>query len=223
LSRDHDAEEESNMTLDVRALSVLGVVAVLAAVGCIGSQEPGEDVGTAALPQLDGGSKVWRNFTFTFDDPASTQLGQARVFNQEVGTFATGTEYWYVNDDSLPKLGRYGLTVSHTDEEGTSPPADPGYTNQQPFSWAENPVGGWGTGWTTDPISGGWVYSGPNHTYLRLAKSSTTPVVLNSIAWYQVLPSGTSPQNITPDTGYSVVTQVIVNSGELGYDIRQRP
>ena len=174
-----------------------------------------------AIPlQLDGGSSVWRSITFTWADDGSA-MATVYVFNQNLGTFVTGKEYWYANRDTLSKLGRTGLTITVTDSNSLTPPSDPGYTVEQRFTQTQSP--GWGTGWTTDPVSsGGYLYTGPSGYYLRLKNTTLTPPTINEVTWYQVLSSG-SPANIDPAGSWanSGTGSVTVPSGSTGYDINQ--
>jgi hypothetical protein len=138
--------------------------------------------------------------------------------------FSPGTEYWYVNLSSLSLFGSYRLYAASTDYGSTPAPTSPGYASQQAFQLAENPSGGWGSGWTTDPVSGGFLYSAwavPG-VYLRvtIAYGSLSNTVGN-ITWYQVLSSG-SPANLAPGGNFSVSSgSVPVGSGYTGYDISQ--
>jgi hypothetical protein len=210
------------MGFDMRALTVLGAIGVFAGTGCIGAGEESDgDIGFAALPQLDGGNKVWRGFVLTLNNPANTPLGEVFVFNQAVGSFVTGTEYWYVNQDSLANLGKDAIVIAYTDSSSMTAPSDPGYKNEQTFTNAQNVS--WGSGWTTDPLSGGSLFRGPgSSTYLRLNKSSASPPSLTSVAWYQILSGGT-PSNISPSGTFNVGLSVTVPSGDTGYDVQQSP
>ncbi len=209
------------MRVDFRSLSVLGGAVALAVVGCIGADEGADgDLGTAALPQIDASERVWRDFALTFGDPARTELGHVHVVREAVGTYVPGTEYWYVNEDSLDNLGRYPLDISHVEEDSTTAPPAPRYAGAQTFTLPQSVS--WGTGWTTDPVSGGTLHGGPNGVYLRLERDPST-ALLAAITWYQVLPSEATPHNITPDGTFSITTSVSVPANHVGYDISQRP
>jgi hypothetical protein len=54
--------------------------------------------------QLDPGYSVWRQITLTLDD--GNQLATVYVFNQALGAFVTGREYWYVNQGAVGEIGR---------------------------------------------------------------------------------------------------------------------
>jgi hypothetical protein len=167
--------------------------------------------------QLDPGLTVWRKVGLTFAD--GTAFATVYVFNQTLGHFVAGREYWYFNLDSLGELGNQALTITVTDETSRSAPPDPGYVNEQPHILPENVP--WGTGWTTDPVSGGSLYTGfdanGNPQGLRIHAGTK----VTSVAWYQVLASG-SPSNITPGTSFSTAPgSMSVPPGCLGYDVNQ--
>ncbi len=207
-----------------RSLFVLGAAAALAAAGCGGMAEaPDGKLGAAALPQIDSGTDVWREITLTFAD--GTPMAAVFIFNDAIGTYQTGWEYWYVNRDSLTELGS-ALDIAYSDHGRTTMPSPPTYTHRQTFQVVQDPTGGWGTEWTTDPLSGGTLYNGSDPTgtadfYLRLFKSSASPPVLTEVAWYQILPCIKSPSNITPDGTFSAATSVTVPAEHGGYDIHQ--
>jgi Caspase domain len=179
---------------------------------------------TTALPngaflteQIDGGTFVYRKLVMSFPD--GSQLATVYVFNQAIGSFVTGKEYWYVNVSTLGNLGTYALTIGVTDSSSTTPPSDPNYAVEQRFTQSQSP--GWGTGWTTDPTSGGYLYAGPSNLYLRLFLSTSSPALVNRVVWYQVLAGG-SPANIDPAGSWSTSSgSVTVPSGDAGYDINQ--
>jgi len=177
-----------------------------------------------ARAQLDPGNDVWAQYVFNFDDKSQTTFATVILVNTtEFSGFTTGTEYWYVNLGSLGLLGSYDL-YGYESTYGSSPaPVAPKYSSgMQSFTLAENP--GWGSGWTTDPVSGGYLFSswGSAGVYLRvnLAYSGGSYEV-SQITWYQVLSSG-SPANISP-SGHMPATSgsVSVPSGYTGYDISQ--
>ncbi len=169
--------------------------------------------------QIDSGTDNVRIITMTFPD--GSPLATIYMLNVALGGYETGREYWFVNNGTIAgKLGADALTVSIVDSNTTTP-SDPGYSPEQRFSQPQSPTGGWGSGWTTDPISGGDLYAGPNNTYLRLVVSTGSPAVITRVVWYQVL-SGGSPANINPAGSWSVGTgSVPVPSGSTGYSIAQ--
>jgi hypothetical protein len=195
------------------------VLAGILLLGC-GAADPDPLAGEAGLvraQQLDPGVDIWRQVVLTFAD--STPFATVYVFNQPLGHFVPGREYWYVNLSSLGELGNQGLNIAVTDEISRSPPPDPGYSSEQRFVLNEN--ASWGSGWTTDPLSGGSLYTGydanGNPQGLRIHAGTE----VSSITWYQVLASG-SPSNITPGTTFSTaVGSMNVPPGTTGYDINQ--
>jgi hypothetical protein len=167
--------------------------------------------------QIDPGSTVWRQVVLNFAD--STAFATVYVFNQPLGHFVPGREYWYVNLGSLGDLGNQALSISVTDQISRSAPPDPGYASEQRFILNEN--ASWGAGWTSDPVSGGSLYTGfdANGNPQGLRVHAGTKV--SSIAWYQVLASG-SPVNITPGTSFSTAEgSMSVPPGCTGYDVNQ--
>ena len=174
--------------------------------------------GAFLTAQIDGGNTVWRSIVMTLSD--GTALATVYIFNQAIGSFTTGKEYWYVNRNALSELGRYDLTISVTDHTTTTAPGDPGYTSEQKFAQAQSP--GWGTGWTTDPLSGGDLYAGPSSYYLRIRTTTGTPPTITYVTWYQVRASG-SPANLDPAGSWTAdgSGSVSVPSGSTGYDINQ--
>ncbi len=169
--------------------------------------------------QLDSGTSIWRCILMM--DQTGTPIATIYIFNQAIGSYLTGKEYWFVNRGQLGSVGTSTLTLNVSDSSSSTAPADPGYTTEQRFSQPQTPTGGWGAGWTTDPISGGDLYAGPNGTYLRLFLSAGSPAVVTRVVWYQVLASGT-PANINPAGSWTVSSGAVpVPSGSTGYSIAQ--
>jgi hypothetical protein len=173
--------------------------------------------------EVDSGLDVWRQYTLTFNDSNSTVFGTIIIVNSDIFTgFTIGTEYWYLNKGSFTLLGDYGLNITYADNgEGTTP-QDPGYSSEQAFTITQDPSPGWGSGWTTDPVSGGYLFSGrsPAGSYLRVGFAGRTGDV-GTITWYQVLASG-SPADYTPSGSWGTGSgSVSVPSGSTGYDICQ--
>jgi hypothetical protein len=182
-----------------------------------------EQVDEAQQPQLDRGESLWRRVTLTFADPSSTQLATIYVFNYGLGSYVTGTEYWHVNLNSVGLIGQYSLNIVSADQETTTAPAGPGYASEQAFTLPGFPTSGWGTWWSSDPVSGGSLYRGPNRVALRLTKTAS-PASLDSVTWYQVIASTATPYNITPSGAFILTSggsSVAVPSGYRGYDVSQ--
>jgi hypothetical protein len=180
-----------------------------------------EQVDEAQQAQLDPGDRVWRRVTLTFTDLATTPLATIYVFNQPLGGFQTGTEYWYVNLNGVSLIGEHSLDIVSADQRSTAVPPQPEYSNIQGFSLPEFPAGGWGTWWSSDPVSGGSLYSGPDQISLRLTKRSS-PVGLNSVTWYQVIASTATAHNVTPSGNFTLgESRVTVPFGYRGYNVSQ--
>src|SRR5262249_40077556 len=119
--------------------------------------------------QLDSGTSVWCKIQFVWADSGAA-LATVYIFNQALSPFVTDKEYWYVNKSGLSKLGTAGINISVTDESSMTAPSDPGYASEQKFGFVQNLS--WGTGWTTDPLSGsGSLYDGPDNFHLRVNTS----------------------------------------------------
>lgn len=199
----------------------LGLAGAFGLAGCASGDAADEDELVADVQQaeIDPGLKVWDQMNMTFTDTANTPFATVYIFNRPLGSYQTGTEYWFVNSSSLSLLGTHGLTVvSTTSSSGTAPP-DPGYSSEQAFSLPN--LSAWGTGWTTDPASGGTLYSGPSQQALRLTTGSTG---VTNIRWYQVIASTATPHNLTVNGSFTLgASSVSVPSGYKGYSIAQTP
>lgn len=205
------------------AAAFFGVVSAFCFTGCapVDPADGEEQVDEAQQAQIDPGEKTWREVTLAFGDQASTKLATVYVFNYPFGSYLTGTEYWYVNLDSVELIGRYPLDIVSADQRSRVPPTDPGYPREQGFSLPEFPESGWGPWWSSDPVSGGWLYSGPNRVSLRLTPSSNM-ASLETITWYQVIASTATPYNVTPNGAFTLgASSVTVPSGYRGYDVSQ--
>lgn len=201
--------------------AILGLVGAFGLTGCASGDAADEDeaVGDVQQAEVDPGLKVWDQMKMTFGDTANTPLATVYIFNRPLGSYQTGIEYWFVNSSSLSLLGSYGLTmVSTASSSGTAPP-DPAYSSEQAFSLPN--LSAWGTGWTTDPASGGTLYSGPSQQALRLTTGSTG---VTNIRWYQVIASTATPHNLTVNGSFTVgASSVSVSTGYKGYSIAQTP
>jgi hypothetical protein len=176
---------------------------------------------TIVQREIDPGDHAYRSVVLTFQDGRNTPFATIYLFDKALGSFSTSNEYWYVNPASLSLLGSKPLLATTTDYDTTTAPSDPKYTNEQSFTL---PVASnWGSGWTTDPLSGGSLYTTSGGLGLRVT-SATNPTRVTSIAWYQVIPSGNTPVNLTPSGTFNVAGfSVTVPSGDLGYDISESP
>jgi hypothetical protein len=174
--------------------------------------------------EVDSGLDVWRQYWFNFTDANDTAFATLIIVNSNFTGFSTGTEYWYINLSSFNLLGSNALLCSSTDYGSSPAPVAPKYSSMQSFTMVQSPAGGWGSGWTTDPVSGGYLFSswGLPGSYLRVTLTSGTGAAsVSALTWYQVLASGT-PANIVPG-GHMPATSgaVSVPSGYTGYDISQ--
>src|SRR5689334_11482306 len=95
------------------AVAFFGVVGAFCFTGCapVDPTDAQEQIDEAQQPQLDPGDKVWSSMTLTFADPSTTQLGTVYVFNQTLGSYVAGTEYWFVNLNSIGLIGQYSLDM----------------------------------------------------------------------------------------------------------------
>lgn len=200
--------------------ALLGLVGAFCFTGCAPvDPTDDEELGEAQQPQIDPGERVWRRVTLTLTDSANTPVATVYIFNRPLGSYATGTEYWFVNLSSLSGLATYALNIASTVETTLTAPPDPAYSSEQAFSLPN--LVSWGTGWTTDPGSGGTLFKGPNQQALRLTTGSTG---LTNIRWYQVIASAATPYNLTVNGSFTHDgSSVSVPSGYLGYSISQAP
>lgn len=190
----------------------------LSMMGCAAGQS--EQVDEARQAEIDTGFLNQRKMRMMFDDSQSTPFATMDIVSRTIGAFEPGNEYWYVNLDSVSMLGQHGLTITIIDSSSEEEPEAPGYTHEQQFTLDEFPSGGWGSSWTSDPVSGGTLHGDGYGTYVRLFTSSGA---VSRIVWYQVIESNRSPSYLTPGGSFSVTSSVSVPSGYLGYDIDQTP
>ena len=200
--------------------ALLGLVSAFGFAGCAPA-DPADDelVGEAQQAEIDPNVKVWMQMKLTMADPAHTPLATVYIFNRALGSYHTGTEYWFVNLASMGLLATYGVDIVSTSSFTTTAPPDPAYASEQAFTLPN--LSAWGTGWTADPGSGGVLYSGPSQQSLRLTTGSTG---LTNIRWYQVIASTATPHNLTVNGSFThSASSVSVPSGYLGYSISQNP
>ena len=200
--------------------ALLGLVGAFCFTGCAPVDSTDDEaLGEAQQAQIDPSIWVWSRVTMTLADPANTPFATVYVFNRPLGAYQTGTEYWFVNLNSMSLVGTYALNTVQVDQTSTTAPPDPAYASEQAFSLPE--FVSWGTGWTTDPASGGSLYSGPSQHSLRLTKGSTG---LTNVRWYEVIASTATPHNITVNGAFTLgASSVSVPSGYKGYSISQNP
>jgi hypothetical protein len=200
-------------------LSFLALTSVLAA-GC--AVEPADDTDFPAgahEQQIDTGWTSVRRVTMTLADRAHTPFATVIMVSRATGTFQPGVEYWYVNRDAVSLLGGAPLDITTTDYS-TGGLEDPHYRNEQTFSQIQFPTSGWGSGWTSDPLSGGKLLGDGVSTYVRVTADPPGENVTD-VAWYQIIPATQSPRWLTPSGRFSPATGVYVPTGYLGYDIDQ--
>ncbi|AUX43501.1 uncharacterized protein SOCE26_049500 [Sorangium cellulosum] len=177
--------------------------------------------------EVDGGNKTTvqhRLFTMTFVNQA--QLAQLAVVNQSFSSgndqFNAGTEYWYVQTGNLADLASQDLSVSFVDfspGSSFSPPAA-----GQTFDRHD------GNGWTQitatskDPLAKkGALYKGTsssgNTIYIRFVTNPSGDA-LDSITWYQLLPTTGTAGRIAPNgtfTRQASNAGVTAPSGQSAY------
>jgi hypothetical protein len=220
-------EHMTTFARTVRATALLVFAAASAALTACASDDgggspPTPDPALLGPQQVDPGTSIWRKVVLSFD--GGTPLATVYVFNQDLGTYVAGVEYWYVNQDAASLIGSgVSLEASAIDESGYRPPPDPRYFHEQRFRLDEN--ASWGSGWNVDPVSGGSRYTGAdvngNFVGLRLFTSGSS---ISRIVWYQegsptcsvcvtnITPNGT----FTPGSG-----PVVPIAGYAGYDVDQ--
>ncbi|WP_437998841.1 hypothetical protein WMF26_01450 [Sorangium sp. So ce185] len=184
----------------------------LAASGCVmaesAEQSESEALDSASAAQIGVGYKAWRLYTATFanNKPLFQVLA---IGGTSVGNYQANTEYFSVTTANLQYLGQSNVIFSHTDGDGT-PPAQSG---SQQFQVPRLPS--WAS-FSTDQVSGGYRYdSGAVHLRIGTAGGEIT-----RLTWYQTIPTGQNPANVTPSgtftTGSGAVT---VPGGSAGYYI----
>ncbi len=194
-------------------------LASLFAAGCAPEgADADEQTGEAQAPQIIEGRELVRVVRLVFADTARTPFAEIHIATQQTARYQPGVEYWHVNRDATRLLATTSLDIGVTDV--TAEPPDPDYPNEQRFTEIEYPTSGWGSGWTTDPLSYGRLLGNGSGVYLRLATSTSGDVT--RVGWYQVIPSTASPQWLTPSGRFvSSGGSVIVGGGYRGYDIDQ--
>jgi hypothetical protein len=188
------------------------------------SNESDEHVGAAEQRQIDSGTSHWRKLIFYQNNDSGPEFGELIAVNRSSGGFVAGNEYWYVDKSALGNLGTSNVYISYSDGIGT--PSAPSYSNMQSFTMVTNPTGGWGSGWTSDPLASlGKLYQNGSHSLRLQTTGSGSSTTVTAVAWYQVIPSGNSPANIAPSGtfGYASGGSVTVGTGNLGYAINQTP
>ena len=179
--------------------------------------------GVRKAAQVDGGNSVFRKIVLKRASSTGLELGVIFVMNQTAGRFNAGYEYWYVDQSVLAGMGTNDVYISYTDESGT--PSPPTYTSRQGFVVQQNPIGGWGSGWSSDPLSGaGKLYqNGSLDLRMQTTSAGAGLASVTYVAWYQVIPSSNSPANISPSGTFTYDGDgaVGVPGGNLGYDINQ--
>ena len=121
-------------------------------------------------------------------------------------------------------LGTHDIYITYTD--GSSGLTAPSYSSMQTFTLPTNPAGGWGTGWTSDPLATqGKLYQNGSYALRLQTTGSGSITTVTAVAWYQLIPASSSAANISPSGtfGYTTGGTVSVGTGQLGYDINQAP
>jgi len=207
------------------SLLALAGLALASLSGCaFASPDDGEEhVAAAQQREIDSGTLVWCRYLLKQNSGTGPLVGVVYAMNQTAGSFTAGNEYWYLNRGLLAELSSTSLYIIAAD--GTGTPTAPGFSNMQSFTLPVNPAGGWGSGWTTDPLAtqGKLYVDGALALRLVLTGSGASTSV-SEVAWYQVLPSSGTAANIRPGGAFAFTTGgVEVGSGKLGYDIAQTP
>lgn len=196
-------------------MKIQGVVMVLLALSSTGCLGAADETSSTVQAEWDTGLFKFRSVKLTFSD--STPFATVYLFNKPLGGFQTNLEYWYVNLASLNRLGVKPINALTTDFATSTPPSDPGFANEQAFTLplATN----WGSAWSVDPLSGGYLYRSANNQGLRVTLGSN-PTRVSVLGWYQSLPNGTAPANVTPAGTFNVSgSSFTVPTGSSGYDI----
>ncbi|APR75807.1 Hypothetical protein A7982_01154 [Minicystis rosea] len=196
------------------ALSILVPLALAA--GCAPAEVDDEAIGSADQRQVVEGPGA-RVVRLTFTDHAHTPFAEIQIVSTATSQHQPGIEYWYVNRGAAGLLGSVPLDAVTVDL--TADPPDPDYPDEQRFTQIEYPTSGWGTGWTSDPLSFGTLLGDGAGQYLRLSVTRSGDV--SRVAWYQVIAMTNTPAYLTPSGRFSSVTGISVGSGFRGYAIDQ--
>ncbi|KYG08026.1 hypothetical protein BE21_25945 [Sorangium cellulosum] len=182
----------------------------LAASGCVmtagAEQAESEALDSVSEAQIDPGYKAWRLYTATFSN-GQPLFQVLAIGGSSVGNYQANTEYFSVTTANLQYLGQSNVTFSRTDGYGTPPSHSGSQQFQMPLSSS------W-TSFSTDPVSGEYRYdSGDVHLRIGTGNGKIT-----RLTWYQTLPTGQSPANITPNGTFTAGSgAVTVPSGSAGY------
>lgn len=187
---------------------LIGLAAALClSIGCVPAEEPG--TGAARQAQLDNGTHGWEKHYWYFEECGwGCRFAELLVIGEaDVGEFRAGREYWYVDSSHLGELGQDNLVIETT--SGLTDPPEP--SGDQEFT---QPVSATWMRFTSDPVSGGYLYDGDGQ-HLRIAVSSGE---VSRITWYQTLPTNEDPENLVLDPVMEVGSgSVGVPTGEYGY------
>lgn len=168
-----------------------------------------EEVAAARPAQADPDvSKDWKNYHF--DIGHDSLLDLLVIGGDEVSGFSTNTEYWYVESSALAGLGDEDIEVSSTSGDGTPPSlsGDQEFTQPVYLTWQY---------FTTDPVSGGELYS--NAAGDRFLRIKVVSGEITRVTWYQTI-STQSPTNIAPAGTFTPAEgSVTVPNGKYGYYI----
>ena len=185
-------------------------------------QRGASPLGTSAEPdaarrplQIDPGFLVFRKVTLTLDMVPPMVLAEVFAIHTTTGSYTAGNEYWNVNKDAVANLGGESISIAYSDYS-TGTPSPTAFAHAQSFVEPINLT--WANIGRTDPISGGYLFNNGT-TSLRLRKNTASPPSLTYVTWYQVLPNGTSPVNISPSGTFAPASSLSFPRDTTGGDI----
>lgn len=187
---------------------LIGLAAALClSIGCVPAEEP--ETGEARQAQLDNGTHGWEKH-FWYFETCGRECKFADLLvtgDTAVGGYQAHTEYWFVESSYLGELGQDNLIIETT--WGLTDPPEP--SGDQEFT---QPVAATWTHFSSDPVSGGYLYSGSGQ-HLRIGVSSGE---IARLTWYQTIPAIDTPENLVLGGALEAVSgDVGVPSGEYGY------
>jgi hypothetical protein len=187
---------------------LVGLAAALClSIGCVAPEEP--DTGEARQAQMDNGTHVWKKHYLYFEECGyNCAFAELLVIgDSQVGVYRANTEYWFVHDDHIGRLGVQDLAIETT--WGSSNPPSP--SGDQEFT---QPVAATWSRFLSDPVSGGYLYDSDNQ-HLRIGITSGQ---VSRLTWYQTIPQNETPENLVLGSSAEVGSgSVGIPSGEYGY------
>src|SRR5262245_3488247 len=68
-----------------------------------------------APAEIDSGTLHYRQVEFIFTDANSTRFAVLYIFNQNMGSYLAGHEYYFINESAVSLLSHYSLSITSSD------------------------------------------------------------------------------------------------------------